>query len=117
MFRTNIFGENNRYAKYKDRANGSRNGNGGKNSIYADGYGNGNGRSWLRKSVDGINNLVRTSIILCGPQVRSPEGVEAQTAMAMEMVTNTATADAGVLGKREVVYGGEEGARRCNCAY
>ncbi|GLI78021.1 hypothetical protein PoHVEF18_006318 [Penicillium ochrochloron] len=64
MFRTDIFGENNRH-KYKDRVNGHRNGsgngNGEKKSIYADGYGNGNGHNWLRKSVDGINNLVRTA--------------------------------------------------------
>ncbi|KAJ5911436.1 uncharacterized protein N7473_000739 [Penicillium subrubescens] len=62
MFRMDIFGEN-RYDKYKDRVNGHRNGdgNGQKKSIYADGDGNGKGHSWLRKSVNGINNLVRTA--------------------------------------------------------
>ncbi|KAJ5364240.1 uncharacterized protein N7496_009953 [Penicillium cataractarum] len=76
MFRTDIFGENNRQGNGKSHVNGNGNGNGyqngyaGKKSIFANGYGNGrsngNGPSWLRKSVDGINNLVRTASTITG---------------------------------------------------
>lgn len=65
VFRTNIFGDNSRYDNGRSHTNGNRNGYMPKQSIFADGYGNdrknGNGQSWIRKSVEGINNLVRTA--------------------------------------------------------
>ncbi|KAJ5444048.1 uncharacterized protein N7458_007920 [Penicillium daleae] len=72
MFRTDIFGENNRSGSGRNyvNGNGNRNGYAQKKSIFANGYGNGrgngNGQSWLRKSVDGINNLVRTASAITG---------------------------------------------------
>lgn len=70
MFRTSIFGENNRYDNGRGHTNGYRNGYAPKQSIFANGYGNGrsngNGHSWIRKSVDGLNNLVRTASAITG---------------------------------------------------
>ncbi|OOQ84772.1 hypothetical protein PEBR_28791 [Penicillium brasilianum] len=85
MFRTDIFGENNKHGNGSSQVN--ENGNGypgdyaGKKSIFANGYGNsrsngngnGNGHTWLRKSVDGINNLVRTASTITGAS-RSTNG-------------------------------------------